>query len=76
MSNKSFYRRILRSWRSLRFEISSFALIVLGIWLVWKLSRKPFISDWVVYLIVLWMVALVLHVARIIYLNRRTRRKE
>ncbi|MGN6293062.1 MAG: 2TM domain-containing protein [Chitinophagaceae bacterium] len=65
----------MKSWRRFRFEISSFALIVLGVWLIWKLSHKPFVQDWIVYVIVLWCIALALHLWRIIYLIRKTRKK-
>ncbi len=75
MQKESLYQRIFKNWRQFRFEISSFALIVLGVWLVWKLTRKPFIPDWVVYVIVLWCIALVLHLWRIIYLIRKTKKK-
>jgi hypothetical protein len=76
MNDRSFYRRILRSWHRFQFEISVFGLGVLGVWLAWKLSQRPFVPDWVIYLIVMWAIVLVLHLLRIIYLIKKNNGKK
>lgn len=58
----------------MQFEIVVFSLGVLGVWLIWKLSRRPFVPGWVIYVIIMWVFALLLHVWRIIYLIRKTKK--
>lgn len=74
MSSLSRYRKIVRCWKSMQFEIVVFSLGVLGVWLIWKLSRRPFVPGWVIYVIIMWVFALLLHVWRIIYLIRKTKK--
>jgi len=76
MNDESFYRRILHSWRRFQFEIPVFALGVLGVWLAWKLSQRPFVPDWVIGVIVMWAIVLVLHLFRIVYLVKRNSGKK
>lgn len=68
------YKKILQSWKRFQFEIVSFVLAVLGAWLIWKLSHRPFVPDWVIYVILIWATILVLHNLRIIYLIRRSKK--
>ncbi len=74
MSSLSKYRRVIRSWRIVQFEIVSFSLIVLGLWLTWKISRRPNVPDWAVYVIVVWGIVLLLQLWRIISLIKKIRK--
>ncbi|PZR25541.1 MAG: hypothetical protein DI535_17805 [Citrobacter freundii] len=74
MSSPSLYQKILRNWKSFQFEVVSFGLIVLGVWLIWRLLKRPFVPDWVIYVVVMWAIALILHIWRIIYLIKRIKK--
>jgi hypothetical protein len=70
------YQKISRLYRRFQFHVSGFLLATAGVWIFWKISREPFIADWLLYLILLWAIALVIELIRFIYVfNRRTKNK-
>lgn len=76
MRNRDSYQKIARLYRRFQFHISGFALAVAGIWIFWKLSRQPFIPDWLLYLVLVWTVALVIEMLRFIYIFKHRQKQK
>ena len=70
------YQKISRLYRRFQFHVSAFVLASAGIWIFWKIARESFITDWLLYLVLIWAVALAIELTRFIYVfNRRTKNK-
>lgn len=65
------YRKISNLYRRFQFHASAFVLGTVGIWIFWKASRQPFIPDWLLYLIVVWALALAVELLRFMYVFKR-----
>lgn len=65
------YQKIATLYKKFQFHISAFALAVTGIWLGWKISKKPFIPEWLFFLLMIWAAVLAIELFRFIYIFKR-----
>jgi CDP-diglyceride synthetase len=72
MANRSSFRQVSRLYRRFQFHVSAFVLGVAGLCLCWALFREPLIPDWLMYLLMIWVVALIAELARFIYVFKRS----
>lgn len=53
------YQKVASFYKRFQFHVSGFVIAVLGIWIGWKISRKPYIPDWLYILLAIWVLVLV-----------------
>lgn len=71
MKREYSYRKILSAYKKFQFHVSGFILGVGGIWIAWKISKRAYLPDWLVWLVVIWSVAIAVELARFIYIFKR-----
>ena len=71
MKNTSVYQEISRLYRRFQFHVSGFVLAAAVVWIFLEISKEPHIPDWLLYLLLVWAIALVIELFRFMYVFKR-----
>jgi membrane protein DedA with SNARE-associated domain len=72
------YQKVAAFYKRFQFHVSGFVLAVLGVWLGWKISMKPYVPDWLLIILAIWALVLIAELIRfrIIFKQRIRRDKD
>ncbi|MCG2616279.1 hypothetical protein LZZ85_18415 [Terrimonas sp. NA20] len=70
------YHKIATLYKRFQFHASAFVLTIAGLWIAWKISRQPFVPEWMFTILIIWIVALIIEMLRFAYVFKRRKRSK